>query len=243
MERPRILVTRAEEIVSERWEDYGDRVREAGAEPFAGTIQSWLAGVAPPEHDGLMLTAGVDVDPARYGQPRAGRVLDVDPRRDQWETALIEAAHADGRPLLAICRGHQLFNVARGGSLLQHLEQREPHRARRGADGESIDSGWHGVATVPGTLLARVLDAASVRVNSRHHQAVTVEGVAPGLTVAATTPDGVVEALEDPTQPWALSVQWHPEMTEMADARGRLFEAFVEACAAFASARPRRAGG
>ena len=131
-------------------------------------------------------------------------------------------------PVLAICRGHQLFNVFAGGSLLQHIHEREPHRARRG-EGDAIDSGWHNVTAEPGSLLHSVFGDRTLRVNSRHHQAVTTDRVAEGLNVVAATPDGVVEALERPDRRWALSVQWHPEREEAADQRP-LFEAFVAAC-------------
>ncbi len=231
--RPRILVTRAEAIANERWEDYGDAVEHAGAEPMTGDFEAWKSGESTPAHDGLMLTAGFDIDPARYGESPSDRVREVDARRDEWEIELVEAARDVGRPILAICRGHQVLNVACGGSLLQHLEEREPHRARRGADGEAIDSGWHEISVTAGTALARAIDldgGGSVRVNSRHHQAVTSDRVAEGLVVAATTADGVVESLVDPSQPWTVSVQWHPEMAEMGDAFDGLWQAFVSAC-------------
>ncbi len=229
--QPRILITRAEPIPSERWEDYADRTADAGGEPVAGDLAGAEAGRPLPDHDGLLLTAGVDIDPARYGEPRSARVLEVNPRRDQFEFALLEAAYARGLPVLGICRGHQLFNVARGGSLLQHLHDREPHRARRGDDRQTVVSGWHDVALLPGTPLAEAVGAATVRVNSRHHQAVTAERVASGLVAAATAPDGVVEGLVDPSQRWAVSVQWHPEMPEVAGAFRGLFRSFVAACA------------
>jgi putative glutamine amidotransferase len=236
--RPRILITRAEAIASERWEDYGDAVVRAGADALTGDFEAWKSGEPMPAHDGLMLTAGFDIDPARFGEARSDRVQEVDARRDEFEVELIEAARADGRPILAICRGHQLLNVASGGSLLQHLEEREPHRARRGADGETIDSGWHEIEVVPETALARAigLDAGGrVRANSRHHQAVTVDRVAPGLVVAATTPDGIVESLVDPSQPWVVSIQWHPEMAEMGETFDGVWRAFVQACEQYAS--------
>ena len=228
-ERPRILITRAEDVTGERWADYSDRVAAAGGEPVAIDLAGWQPGAVPPPYDGLILTGGADIDPARYGEAPHERLGGVNPDRDTFETALIEDALARDLPVLGVCRGHQLFNVVHGGSLLQHIEQREPHRARRGEDG-TIASGWHDVAITPGTVLAGVLGEGPLRVNSRHHQAVTPEGVAPGLTAAATTEDGIVEALEDPSRRWAMSVQWHPERAEMGDAYRALFEAFVEAC-------------
>jgi gamma-glutamyl-gamma-aminobutyrate hydrolase PuuD len=227
--RPRILISRAEDVTGERWADYRDRVEAAGGEPVAGDLDTWTPGAEPPSFDGLILTGGVDIDPARYGEPASERLGDVNAGRDAFETALLEEALARDVPVLGICRGHQLFNVVHGGSLLQHIEEREPHRARRGEDG-SIASGWHEVTLAPGTILAGVLGEEPLRVNSRHHQAVTRERVAPGLTVVATTEDGVVEALEDPSKRWAVSVQWHPERAEMGDAPRALFEAFIRAC-------------
>jgi putative glutamine amidotransferase len=228
-ERPRILISRAEDVTDERWADYGDRVTAAGGEPIAGDLDDWTPGADTPQFDGLILTGGVDIDPARYGEAPSERLGTVNAERDAFEAALLEEALARDVPVLGICRGHQLFNVVHGGSLLQHIEEREPHRARRGEDG-SIASGWHEVTLRPGTILAGVLGGEPLRVNSRHHQAVTPERLAPGLNVAATTEDGVVEALEDPSKRWAVSVQWHPERAEMGEAPRALFEAFVAAC-------------
>ncbi|MGE0227999.1 MAG: gamma-glutamyl-gamma-aminobutyrate hydrolase family protein [Dehalococcoidia bacterium] len=229
--RPRILITRAEDVTGERWDDYADRVTAAGGEPVAADLDGWTAGAEPQDYDGVIVTGGVDVDPARYNEPPSERLGPIDPDRDAFEAALIQHALEHDRPLLAICRGHQLFNVVHGGSLLQHIEERDPHRARRGDDG-GIASGWHDVEVTPGTILAGILGDTHLRVNSRHHQAVTDERVAPGLTVAAVTAgDGIVEALEDPSKRWAVSVQWHPERSEMDGEPSRaLFEAFVEAC-------------
>jgi len=232
--RPTVLVTRAEDIPYERWEDYADRLVEAGARPLEIRLESWSVGASAPPHAGLVLTGGADIDPARYGEAPAERAGTPDPRRDAFELTLLQDALERDIPVLAICRGHQLLNVAYGGSLLQHLEDREPHRARRGADGETIDSGWHDVDLVAGSRLARLLGRERVRTNSRHHQAVTLDRVAPGLTVAGTTAE-VVEALEDPAKTWVQSVQWHPERPENAAPFRPLFEDFALACAEVAS--------
>lgn len=228
--RPRILVTRAGPVPFERWEDYGERVAEAGGDPVAATLDSWTPDDDAAQYDGLLLTSGVDVDPGRYNEARSDRVTDVDRRRDEFELTLLGEALSRGAPVLAICRGHQLLNVAYGGSLLQHIEQRDPHRARRGDDGETVISGWHEVTVAPGSLLAGATGAEMLRVNSRHHQAVTPERVAPGLSMAAFAGDGIVEALEAPARGWVLSVQWHPEMAEAGPAGLALFAAFVAAC-------------
>lgn len=239
--RPRILITRSEDDPGERWEYYADRVRAAGGEPIPLDASLCRSGDVFPAHDGLVLTGGVDVDPARYGEPPHERLGRLVPARDEAEFALVQMALADGRPLLAICRGMQVMNVAAGGSLHQHLEQREPHRSRRGADGETIESGWHGVEVTNGTLLSRITKAERQRTNSRHHQAVTRARLAPGLVASGITSEGgfeVVEAIEAPHHPFALGVQWHPERPEMAASPGlhagsnALFEAFLHACTA-----------
>ncbi|MYE33201.1 MAG: gamma-glutamyl-gamma-aminobutyrate hydrolase family protein [Chloroflexi bacterium] len=228
-DRPRILVTRAEDVIGERFEDYTDRIDETGAEPVPYDQATWEGDAALPDYDGVVVTAGIDIDPTRYGEEQSEYVREVAPDRDVFESAVLADAFERDVPVLAICRGHQLFNVFAGGSLLQHIHEREPHRARRG-EGDAIDSGWHEVTAEPGTLLHAVFGDRTMRVNSRHHQAVTTERVAEGLTVAATTGDGIVEALERPDQRWALSVQWHPERDEVADDQRPLFEAFVAAC-------------
>ncbi|GMU39644.1 MAG: gamma-glutamyl-gamma-aminobutyrate hydrolase [Chloroflexota bacterium] len=232
--RPVILIARAEAITGERWEEYAERIADAGGDPVA--LETGGGPAALPAHAGILLTGGVDIDPARYGAPRSERVAEVNPARDEAEVALVQHAFEGGVPLLCICRGMQVLNVARGGSLLQHLEARDPHRARRGADGVSIDSGWHEVTVTPGSLLHALTGREALRVNSRHHQAVEPARLASGLRATAAV-DGVVEALEAPGHPWLLGVQWHPERAEMAAdpalAAGSLplFEAFVEAAA------------
>ena len=229
--RPLVLVTRAEEVIGECWDDYADRLREAGADWSALDLKDWRPGARIEDYDGLLISGGIDIDPARYGEAPSSYVSDTNAARDEFEAALLRDALDHDLPVLGVCRGHQLFNVAHGGSLLQHIAEREPHRARGGADG-AIDSGWHEVTLAAGSLLAGLFAERSLRVNSRHHQAVTPDRLAPGLRAAATTADGVVEALERPDRRWAVSVQWHPEREEVADAQRPLFEAFVAACAA-----------
>lgn len=231
--RPRVLVTRAEEVPGERWDDYADCLEAAGADWEAYDLADWQPGTRIEDYDGLIISGGIDIDPAGYGEAPSSYVSDTNAARDEFESELLRDALDRDLPVLGICRGHQLLNVEHGGSLLQHIAEREPHRARSGEDG-AIDSGWHEVALAEGSLLAGLFDVPSLRVNSRHHQAVTLDRLAPGLRVAATTPDGVVEALERPDRRWVVSVQWHPERTEDAESQRPIFEAFVEACAATA---------
>ncbi|MGK5529574.1 gamma-glutamyl-gamma-aminobutyrate hydrolase family protein [Streptomyces sp. URMC 129] len=150
--------------------------------------------------DGLVIAGGPDVDPARYGAPRDPRTGPPAPERDAWELALIEAALARRTPLLGVCRGMQLLNVALGGTLHQHVD------GHSGPPGVFAD---HEITPVPGTLLARALPA-PVRVPAYHHQAVATLGT--GLIASAHAADGTVEAVELPaSHGFALAVQWHPE--------------------------------
>ncbi|MEE1752583.1 gamma-glutamyl-gamma-aminobutyrate hydrolase family protein [Streptomyces sp. SP18CS02] len=150
--------------------------------------------------DGLVIAGGADVDPARYGAERDPRTGPPARERDAWELALIEAALATGTPLLGICRGMQLLNVARGGTLVQHLDGH--------VDGVGVP-GLHKVEPVPGTLYASLVPE-TADVPTYHHQA--VESLGDGLMASAHAVDGTVEAVELPGPAWALGVQWHPEM-------------------------------
>ncbi|MEU4110662.1 gamma-glutamyl-gamma-aminobutyrate hydrolase family protein [Streptomyces sp. NPDC027717] len=151
--------------------------------------------------DGVVIAGGPDIDPARYGAARTPRCGPPAPERDAWELALIEAALAARVPLLGICRGMQLLNVALGGTLVQHLDG---HAEAVGVFGA------HPVRPVPGTLYAAI-EPDDTSVPTYHHQA--VDRLAPGLIPSAHAADGTVEAVElAPAEGWVLGVQWHPEM-------------------------------
>jgi len=168
---------------------------------------------------GLVLTGGEDVAPARYGAAPHPRLGDVDPARDAAELALIDAARRRRLPILAICRGIQILNVALGGTLYQDLNSERPGSVPHN------ESSNHDVRVEPGSLLERTLGARSASVNSRHHQA--IRDLAPGLKAVAWADDGVIEAAEpaDASAPWIVAVQWHPEdLTERA-----LFDGFARA--------------
>ncbi|RBM23908.1 gamma-glutamyl-gamma-aminobutyrate hydrolase family protein [Streptomyces sp. PT12] len=150
--------------------------------------------------DGLVIAGGPDVDPARYGAERDPRTGPPAPERDAWELALIEAALASGLPLLGVCRGMQLLNVALGGTLRQHIA------GHTGAPGAFTE---HKVTPVPGTALAQV-HPAPVSVPAYHHQA--VDALGESLIPSAFAEDGTVEAVERPGgDGFVLAIQWHPE--------------------------------
>jgi putative glutamine amidotransferase len=174
-----------------------------------------------PRLDAVVLCGGPDVDPARYGaQP--GEHTDLPhPERDEAELALLAGALAAGLPVLGICRGLQLLNVARGGSLIQHLPDRVGHNLHAPFRGEY---GNHAVDVEPGSRLAALLGRTAVdKVPTYHHQA--IERLGTGLTVTARCEDGVIEAVEDPSAPFCVAVQWHPEMGDDTS----LFDALVGA--------------
>ncbi len=205
--RPRIGVTRWEDIPGERFDAYCERLREAGAEP----VEFARPDVGVAQLDGLILTGGLDVCPERYGEERHAKVKMTDGARDEFELAALHEALTAAIPVLAICRGHQLLNVALGGTLLQHIET-GAHRAHFELEG--IPSRWHSVRLVPGSRLHAIFGADEIEVNSRHHQAVLPETLAPGLVATALSPDGLIEGMESQAHRWAVAVQWHPELPE-----------------------------
>ncbi|MPY67672.1 gamma-glutamyl-gamma-aminobutyrate hydrolase family protein [Deinococcus sp. SDU3-2] len=184
---------------------YAEAVRLAGGLPLLLPNLPELAADYAAQVDAVVLTGGPDLHPRHYGQsPRRG-LGEVDEQRDAFETALYRAARALGRPVLGICRGMQTLNVLEGGTLHQHLPDVPGFWADHAQVAQPPGLG-HEVCLRPGSLLGRAHGAAAW-VNSYHHQA--VDAVAPGLTVTATAPDGVIEGLEGDG---LLGVQWHPEM-------------------------------
>ncbi|MEU1127842.1 gamma-glutamyl-gamma-aminobutyrate hydrolase family protein [Streptomyces sp. NPDC005899] len=175
--------------------------------------------------DGLVVAGGADVDPGLYGAERDFRTGPPAHARDVWEPALLRAALAADVPVLGICRGMQLLNVALGGTLIQHLD------GHAGPYGKAGILGEHVVTPVEGTLYASLVPG-EASVPTYHHQA--VDRLAPGLVASAYAADGTVEAVELPGPRWALGVQWHPEMGEDL----RVMRALVEAARAKAAASP-----
>lgn len=182
--------------------------------------------------DGLLLTGGDDVHPRFYGEAPHPRIDLVDERRDAFEIALVRAARERTVPVLGICRGLQIMNVALGGDLYQDIPS-QAESAVGHAQKTLREGPWHEVEIRPGTRLAEILGEPRTAVNSYHHQA--CRRVAEGLLVTATTVDGIVEAVEDPGCPFFLAVQWHPEVLEGGKAASsrKLFAAFVAAAREF----------
>jgi putative glutamine amidotransferase len=224
MTQAKVAVARWRDVPGERLTRYWERLREADLEPLDCEPGRSLDTCA-----GLLLTGGIDIDPARYGEVPDARVNEVSAERDEFEAGLLHLALQRDMPVLAICRGHQLLNVCLGGSLLQHIAGGE-HEAYQQ---EGYPSRMHRISVHADTKLAPILGKGSLVVNSRHHQAVTPDRLAPGLCVAATEAGGIVEAVESVRHAWVIGVQWHPERTEGDEAfdasSRRLFAAFAAA--------------
>jgi putative glutamine amidotransferase len=189
---------------------YADALRLAGIEPVFVTPDRPLDSLINIE--GLLLSGGTDLDPQLYGQAIDPRSDQPDRERDALEQRLLREALEADLPVLAICRGMQLFNVTHpGGTLVQDIEgHRIPNR------------GTHPAEVYRGTRLAEIFGEGVHTVNSRHHQA--VDRLGQGLVISAKSPEGVIEGLERPDRRFAIAVQWHPE-DQMPEQR-RLFEAF-----------------
>lgn len=177
--------------------------------------------------DGLLFSGGADLAPDLFhGQPHP-RIYGVDPLRDSVELSLFRAAMWDGKPLLGICRGIQLVNVALGGSLYTHLADQFPGALDHDYPGHLRTVLVHEVRLQAGTRLADICGKNILNVNSLHHQG--LKETANGLRIAAYAPDGLVEAVELSEHPFALAVQWHPEWLTDQQPMRNLFQAFVQA--------------
>ncbi|MPY98727.1 MAG: gamma-glutamyl-gamma-aminobutyrate hydrolase family protein [Actinophytocola sp.] len=176
--------------------------------------------------DGLVISGGADIDPAAYDQQPHPATTDTQPGRDQWEIRLLEHALAGDLPVLGVCRGAQVLNVALGGSLHQHLPDVVGHEAHRPAPAVF---GPIRVRLTDGGLAARILGG-DCKVPCYHHQA--LDRIAPALRASGWAEDGTVEAVELPTHRFVLGVQWHPEQDS---GDPRLFEALVAAALRTAS--------
>jgi putative glutamine amidotransferase len=222
----KVAVARWEDIPEERLHNYWERLQEAGLH----VVDTTGPGGSLKGCFGLVLTGGIDIDPALYGEVRQPEVDQINRPRDEFELSLLREALDADLPVLAICRGHQLLNVCFGGALLQHVKD----DAHRWQEDESSTSRFHDVTIAAGSKLEAIYGARRIHTNSRHHQAVTPDRVADGLKVTAVSPDGIVEGLESASHRWVVGVQWHPERPELSS-RGfsgssrRLWQAFAVA--------------
>lgn len=225
--RPRIAVTAC---AVHRQQDYLEAVRAGGGEAVLVDHSGGIAALA--SCAGILITGGDDIDPARYGEtphPAAGA---PDRPRDAFELDVARHASTHGVPLLAICRGLQVVNVSRGGTLVQDIPSLRP-QAGVHHEAPTLDALAHPILAAPGSRIAALLaadtDGPDVHVNSRHHQAIGRLGM--DLVVTANAPDGIVEAIEDPAHPFLLAVQFHPENFWKSGRFRALFAALSQAAA------------
>lgn len=214
--------------------NYADWLRaEAPGVEIVDLFTSESPDEALASSDGLLLTGGEDIDPRRYARPEDVILCtEMDPARDAFEAQAIESAQRLAMPILGICRGEQMLNVAFGGSLFADIESQNDITKPHGRHPETKADSLHGVNVFPGTLLSKIIRTSSGEVNSAHHQA--VRAMAPELRACAVADDGTIEAVEwkNPAgKPFLLAVQWHPERMDLASpfsiniARHFLFEA------------------
>ena len=197
---------------------YADAVQRAGGLPIVipPTDDVELIRATVERSDGMVLLGGGDVSPAKYGQSENARLFGVNEFIDDFEIVAVQHAISLDLPVLAICRGHQILNVALGGTLIQHLENYEIHRDT-----------MHEVQLSADSLVAHAMGTTQPMTHSFHHQA--IDTVAPALTVVGTYGDGTIEAVQHTTASWVVGVQWHPEDTAEEDSANQgLFNALVQ---------------
>jgi putative glutamine amidotransferase len=191
------------------------------------------------ELDGILLTGGGDIDPVLYGEDRHPTVYDAEPGRDEFELDLARRAMDLNLPMLAICRGAQVLNVAAGGTLVQDIPSTVVNELVHNIETPK-DAVAHEVRVTPGSRLGHALGSAvgqnrQCRVNSRHHQSVARLGAS--LVASAIAPDGIIEAIESPAADFCVGVQWHPENFWRTGEFRSLFDAFVTAASRRQTAR------
>ena len=219
-------------------ENYSLSIEAAGGAPWLMpcTVEPDLAPEYVAHLDGLLLTgAASDVDPSYYGEEPIPTFGYTNPEKVRFEIAVIEAAFERDLPILGICGGMQILNVARGGSLYQDIAAQLPNALKHHQEA-TASFATHGVTVKPSTLLAKIVGCERLRVNSTHHQ--SVKEVGEDFIVSAAADDGVIEAIEHRNRPFVMAVQWHPENLRVRDPQSRkIFEAFRGATRDDAEAR------
>lgn len=209
--------------------DYVESVRRAGGDP---SVLDFNTNASLDNLDGVLLTGGGDIDPSLYHETRHPKTNEPDAMRDTFELELARLALSTNVPMLGVCRGLQVVNVAGGGTLIQdipsEINQALPHEVK-----SPLYAIAHEVWVARGSALSRVMqeqlaDGEVLQVNSRHHQA--IKHLASGFDVSATAPDGVIEAIERPGSRFCMAVQWHPENFWRTGEFRSLFEELVKAC-------------
>ncbi len=224
------------------WRAYAEAIEQAGGTPL------WLPPVTNPAAlapvwmwlDGLVLPGGVDVHPSAYGEDLDARLGTVDLEADRIELWLAEEVMQRNIPVLGVNRGMQVMNIARGGSLIQHLAAQQGRPSLHITVGQPRSAPTHPVNIVSGTHLAALIGGVPAMVNSWHHQAIKTLGR--GVVIAALAPDDVIEAIEVPDRHFALGVQWAVESLALAgdERMQRVFAGLVEAARTYGSARQTR---
>lgn len=192
---------------------YIDAVEAAGGIPLIIPPQQGNSDAILDILDGLLLSGGADIRPERYGDGEVHeKTYGINDGRDELELELARGAVARDMPVLCICRGIQILNVALGGTLVQDIPDQYPSDIQHAqqVDGIRKEDAGHSVRVTPGTLLAETYGTETIAVNSFHHQA--LRDVAPDLEVNGTAPDEIIEAVSRPGSSWVLGLQWHPEM-------------------------------
>ncbi|MBI2189528.1 MAG: gamma-glutamyl-gamma-aminobutyrate hydrolase family protein [Acidobacteria bacterium] len=214
--------------------DYEESVRRAGGEPWVLDLATDRAADVVARASGILLTGGGDIEPSLYGEAPHPTFAAAEAGRDAYEIELVRRALEADVPVFAICRGVQVLNVARGGTLIQDIPSQVASALQHKREG-AADPAFtlaHEVWLEPGSRLELLMrdtltDIESCQVNSRHHQAIKSTGE--GLVTVATAPDGIIEAVEDPSRRFCLGVQWHPENFYRTGEFRALFEEFVRA--------------
>jgi putative glutamine amidotransferase len=210
-------------------QNYFDAVGAAGGIPLALPHEPELAAAYLDLLDGLVVTGGAfDVDPSWYDGGARHPTVKTKDRRTAFEMAVLRGALDRDMPVLGICGGQQLLNVALGGTLIQHIPDRVENGLAHEQPNPRTEPG-HAVEVVPGTLLHRIVGRERLDVNSAHHQA--AEKLGPDVVASGFAPDGVIEAIELPTKRFCLGVQWHPEYA-IDPGDGAILRAFIAAAGA-----------